>query len=101
MKNAIRRIGAALLCLAIVLCILPAMPMEADAANHGVYKDLALVTNLSGAGCPSMQGLALCGDYFYAVKTDGNDYAATVCRVHRTDGTKSWLTNTGNSSNFF
>ena len=101
MKIISKRILAMLLCVAMLLPLgVFDLPQKVHATNHGTYDTVAVVTNLN-SGYPSMQGLGLCGNYLYAVKTDGDDYGATVCRVDKRDGTKAWLKNTGNSSNYF
>ncbi|MBQ3214579.1 MAG: hypothetical protein IJB11_00515, partial [Oscillospiraceae bacterium] len=105
MKNALRHITSLLLCIAVVAGFMLVGTLTSDelpkveAANHGVYDTLTLVKD--HGSCPSMQGLALCGDYFYAIKTDGNDYGAAVCRVHKDTGSMSWLSNSGNSTDYF
>ena len=100
MKCALKRMLSVLLCVAMLLpFIVVELPAKVEATNHGEYDTLAMVYDLGS--CPSMQGLGLCGDYFYAIKTDGDDYAAAVCRVNKHTGGKTWLTNSGTGTNYF
>ncbi|MBQ8622483.1 MAG: hypothetical protein IJ422_09260, partial [Oscillospiraceae bacterium] len=100
MKTSLKRLVSILVCIAMLLpLVVVELPTTAEATNHGVYDTLAMVYDLGS--CPSMQGFGLCGDYFYAIKTDGDDYAAAVCRVNKDTGSKTWLTNGGNNTNYF
>ena len=105
MNYVLKRIVSVALCVSILcgLMFFGAVTSEdlttASATNHGVYDTLAVVTDYGS--CPSMQGFALCGDYFYAIKTDGNDYAATVHRVHKETGYRDVMYNGSNSSYYF
>ena len=100
MKNATKRIISITLCLLMLAVLIPAIqPEPVQATNHGEYDTLAMIYDYGS--CPSMQGLGLCGDYFYAVKTDGDDYAATVTRVNKNTGAKSMMVNGGNGTYYF
>ena len=100
MKTSLKRIFAILLCIAMVLpFVVFELPATVEATNHGEYDTLAMIYDYGS--CPSMQGLGLCGDYFYAVKTDGNDYAATVTRVNKDTGAKSMMTNASTGTYYF
>ena len=105
MKHEVKRALSVVLCFALVAgfflvgSVTSEDVIRAEATNHGVYGTLASIYDYNS--CPSMQGLAVCGDYLYCIKTDGNDYAAVVARVNKKDGSKSWITNTGNSTYYF
>ena len=100
MKTLTKRALSLLLVVAMLLPFVAfELPVPAAATNHGEYDTLAMIYDYGT--CPSMQGLGLCGDYFYAVKTDGNDTAATVTRVNKNTGAKNMLTNGGNGTYYF
>ena len=101
-----KRILASLLCfimLAGFLLIQP--PIRSEAKNYGQYKDVAKIYDQGS--CPSMQGMAVCGNYIYACKINGNtDKEAVLARVNNNPSSSSYqsvtfITNSATGTKFF
>ena len=105
MKTTLKRVVSIMLCVAMLAGFVLVGTITSDnlptasATNHGVYDTLASIYDYGSS--VSMQGLALCGEYFYAIKTDGDNYGASVCRVNKYTGAKNWMYNNSNGTYYF
>ena len=95
-----------LLCLAMVLAFLPALPVSAVDANdvipqlhYGEYDTLSMIYDQGD--CYSMQGMTLDANYTYCAKIGDNDGIAAIIRTSKTTGNKTVMTNGDNGSYYF
>lgn len=73
---------------------------DVNAANHGKYKDVAKIYDQGS--CPSMQGMAVHGDYIYACKINNStETSAVVARVNKETGNTVYLTNSASGTIYF
>lgn len=101
MKHVGKQLLSSSLCLVMLAGLFLAMPpVRSEAQNHGMYKYVAYVKDQGS--CPSMQGMAVCGNYIYACKINGDtEKSAVVARVHKNTQEVKFLTNSATKTKFF
>lgn len=96
---------ALLLCLALVAGFIPGFPastppVSAATASYDDYNDVSFIYNLGD--CPSMQGMAIHGNYIYCAKVNTEtETSAIITRTNKNTGESTYMVDTGTGSNFF